>query len=160
MAKTPSEYTALDVAKWFVNAADYEAGDAMTHLKVQKLIYYAQGWALALLGTSLFDEDLEAWAHGPVAQSVWKQFKGFGYEALPRQKITRKIEGRANRLLESINREYGIYTAKRLEYMTHKEAPWRDARGDLPKEARTNEVISKTAMRKFFEHVQKHGFKY
>ena len=40
--------TALDIAHWFAGSIDREAGDSITHLKVQKLVYYAQAWSLAL----------------------------------------------------------------------------------------------------------------
>jgi len=33
-----------DIARWFINRADRLAGDDMTHLKLQKLIYFAQAW--------------------------------------------------------------------------------------------------------------------
>ncbi|GGK28991.1 Panacea domain-containing protein [Salinarimonas ramus] len=144
-------YTALDVAKWFVNATDREAGDAITHLKAQKLVYYAQGWALAHLGRPLFAEDLQAWAHGPVAPSVFEHFRPHGYDALPSQRITRRIVGDAAALLQGVHARYGIYSAKRLEAMTHEEAPWRDARGGLAPDARSAAIIPKSAMRAWFE---------
>jgi uncharacterized phage-associated protein len=150
----------LEVAKWFINAADREAGDAVTHLKVQKLVYYAQGWALALLNEPLFSEDLQAWAHGPVAPSVWSRFRNKGYEALPEQSIYRRFSGDTLRLLEQINEKYGIFSAKRLERMTHQEGPWREARGNLPPEARCSNVIRKEAMKDFFAQARNGGFSY
>ncbi len=144
-------FTALDIAKWFINATDRESGDAITHLKVQKLIYYAQGWALGRTGEPLFDEDLEAWAHGPVAMSVYHQFRDCGFDAIPSQKITRRITGEHARLLTRVNNEYGIFSAKRLEKKTHAERPWLEARGSLPPEARCKNVIVKATMRRFFE---------
>jgi uncharacterized phage-associated protein len=158
MAKT--SYTALDIAKWFINSTDRESGDDITHLKVQKLIYYAQGWSLALLGEPLFDEDFQAWAHGPVSPSVWDEYRDCGYGPLPPTKSKKKIEGKVARLLESIGENYGIYSAKKLERMTHKERPWLEARGDLPAEARSNALISKKTMEAFFKKVKADGFQY
>jgi uncharacterized phage-associated protein len=143
-------FSALDIAKWFINATDRGAGDDITHLKVQKLLYYAQGWALAYLRKPLFSEDLEAWAHGPVAPSIYSHFRGYSFNSLPEQKITRKISGDVAQLLDAVNEKYGIYTAKRLERMTHKETPWKNARGELPPEVRCNNAISKKDMKKFF----------
>lgn len=151
---TEAPYTALDIAKWFVNATDRESGDDITHLKVQKLIYYAQGWALALVGEPLFKEDLQAWAHGPVAPSVWNEYREYGYAPLPPTKSRKKIDSRTIRLLESVNENYGIYTAKKLEKMTHKEMPWIEARGDDPPEVRSTAPISKKTMKKFFADIR------
>jgi uncharacterized phage-associated protein len=153
-------YTALDIAKWFVNAADRQSGDAVTHLKVQKLVYYAQGWSLAIFGEPLFNEDLQAWSHGPVARSIWNEFKDSSWNALPELKTTRKIVAPHSSLLESVQQQYGIYSAKRLESMTHKEPPWREARGNLPPEARCENTIPKKAMKNFFEKVAKGQWAY
>ncbi len=71
-----------DVANWFLCNIDREAGDSITHLKLQKLLYYAQAWSLVLKGKSLFEEDFEAWAHGPVLPSIFEQYKNMGFQAL------------------------------------------------------------------------------
>lgn len=151
MATTTFGYTALDVARWFINAIDRDAGDSITHLKVQKLLYYAQGWALAHFDRALFDEDLQAWAHGPVAVPVYNRFRSFGFDAIPAQKLDTQFASESLSLLNAVNDKYGIYSAKQLERMTHKESPWKDARGDLSPEARCTDVISKSSLRKYFK---------
>ena len=45
---------AHDVARYFVSLVDEEAGDSITNLKLQKLLYYAQGVNLALNDACLF----------------------------------------------------------------------------------------------------------
>lgn len=153
MASTFRSYTALDIAKWFINATDRESGDAITHLKLQKLLYYAQGWALVQLERPLFDEDFEAWAHGPVVPSVYQHFRDKGYQALEPQRITRKLPKDITSLLDSILESHGIYSAKQLEKMTHGEAPWRAARGDLAPEARCTNIITKEEMARYFKEL-------
>lgn len=151
MTSAPKNYTALDIAKWFINATDRESGDAITHLKLQKLLYYAQGWALVRLERPLFDEDFQAWAHGPVVPSVYRHFRDTGYQALEPQPITRKLPREITSLLDSIQESHGIYSAKQLEKMTHAETPWRTARGDLAPEARCSTVITKDSMAIYFK---------
>jgi uncharacterized phage-associated protein len=143
-------YDAIDIAKWFVNATDRESGDDITHLKVQKLLYYAQGWALAYFDLPFFAEKMEAWAHGPVAPSVWEKLKEFGYSSIPEQKIMRKISGDHGRLLGAVNQKYSIFSAKKLEAMTHSESPWLTARAGIPLSARCTNPISEDEMRKLF----------
>jgi uncharacterized phage-associated protein len=53
-------------------------------MKLQKLLYYAQGFAMVILGKPLFDEDFEAWDYGPVLRAVYDKFKGYGSGALPK----------------------------------------------------------------------------
>ncbi len=71
------------VAKWFINRTNREAGDVITHLKLQKLVYYAQAWYLANFNRPLFDEDMQAWTHGPVVPSLWKEYRDCGWDGIP-----------------------------------------------------------------------------
>ncbi|MCI8513016.1 MAG: DUF4065 domain-containing protein [Lachnospiraceae bacterium] len=50
----------------------------IANLKLQKLLYYAQGCFLAVAGAPLFLEDILAWQHGPVVEPVYYQYKGYG----------------------------------------------------------------------------------
>lgn len=143
-------YTALQVADWFRGAVDREAGDSVTHLKLQKLVYYAQAWSLALLGRPLFADDVRAWAHGPVVLSVWHAFKEHGWEALPAPDEMPRFDDEATELLRDVLRSYGEHSAKKLEELTHSEEPWLRARGDLPPEARSSAVISQEHMTRFY----------
>ena len=43
-----------DVAQYFLAKADEDAGDLMSNLKLQKLVYYAQGFSLALFNKPVF----------------------------------------------------------------------------------------------------------
>ena len=69
--------TAFIVADWFIahnNAVvRYNSADNISNLKIQKLLYYAQGCSLASLKEPLFDEEIMAWKHfnnNPVQRSV------------------------------------------------------------------------------------------
>ena len=150
MAKRPT-LTANDVADWFINRVDRDAGESMTPLALQKLVFFAQAWHLANLGQPLFADQFEAWAHGPVVRSIFDRFKHLSWEAIPAVNAAKEIKGSASRLLEAVYERYGAYTAKKLEEMTHeKGGPWEKTRGDLPPEARCEKVISVEIIRKFY----------
>lgn len=74
-------YKALDIAKWFVNRAhkdvDENGGEYVSHLKLQKMLYYAQGCYGALTGERLFDDKISHWEHGPVVGNVYHEFKKY-----------------------------------------------------------------------------------
>lgn len=60
-------YKALDIAKKLIFKAQNDepnGGERLTNLKLQKLLYYQQGFHLAFFGTPLFAEDVEAWMYG------------------------------------------------------------------------------------------------
>lgn len=63
-----------DVADYFIWLAN-DSGSFISNLKLQKLVYYAQAWYLAIYGQSLFDEDFEAWVHGPIIPSLYQKYK-------------------------------------------------------------------------------------
>lgn len=141
-------YSPSDVAKWFINRVDRESGEAMTHLKVQKLLYFSQAYYLANFKTPLFEEDFEAWAHGPVLRSVFNDYSGSKWEALPPTDEP-EIDEAICDYLEAVYANFGKFSAKQLERISHDHTPWKDARGGLPPEARCNTVIPK-------EHIQKY----
>ena len=59
----------LDVARTFLYM------DSMSHKKLQKLCYYAQAWYVTIKNKPLFEDDIEAWVHGPVVPSLYSQYK-------------------------------------------------------------------------------------
>ena len=143
-------HSALDIAAWFLNEVDRKAGDSITNLKLQKLVYYAQAWALAILDRPLFEEDFRAWAHGPVSLDVWHAFKDFGWNALPAPRDVPEFDEEVEELLKDVLSSYGEHSAKKLEELTHSEEPWLLARGDLAPEERSMEIIPKSHMKKYY----------
>lgn len=143
-------YSPLDIAKWFINRVDRSAGDSITHLKLQKLLYYTEAWWLANKGAPLFKEDMQAWTHGPVLPSVWHEYKDFGWQSLdPIDGFDfkhKELEGYLNLVYE----KYGKYNAKQLEELTHREDPWKKTRGILPVEAKCTVPIDKELIRTFY----------
>ncbi|KAF0114088.1 MAG: putative prophage protein [Rhodospirillaceae bacterium] len=121
--------TAHDVAKYFllIAAAD-EDSEGLTHLKLQKLLYYAQGFHLALFGCRLFPDMIEAWDHGPVILSVWQVFRQHGSMPLPVPPIGTSVSLSAEQrdLLNDVWNTYGQFSAWKLRNMTHEEAPWKE----------------------------------
>ena len=146
-------YQVNQIADWFLAAIDREAGDTISHLKLQKLMYYAQAWSLALNHKCLFDEDFEAWTHGPVLPTLWQRFKEFDWNSIPPEAIISNTDGLTEEdeeLLSDILNSYGDLSAKHLEELTHSETPWRNARGNLPIEARSTHIIDKERMQEYY----------
>ena len=140
--------TAHDVANYFLSLVDEEAGDSLSNLKLQKLVYYAQGFQLALTGKPLFPEQIEAWEHGPVVSSLYRNFKQHGAEQIPapeggvdRSQYSPEIAD----LLDEVYSVYGQFSASKLRGMTHEEPPWREACSSYP-----SSEISLPSMQKYF----------
>jgi uncharacterized phage-associated protein len=120
----------FDVADYFLCLQDSDCGDYISNLKLQKLCYYAQGFSLALTNERLFDNDIEAWQHGPAIPELYNKYKQYGAGALPISEEFRfdGMKERCGDLLGEIYQKYGQYSAWRLRDMTHCEPPWLNAR--------------------------------
>ena len=54
-------YKVIELANCLINKDNNETnGDNMTNLKLQKMLYYLQGYYLAVFNKPLFEEDIEA----------------------------------------------------------------------------------------------------
>ncbi len=76
-----------DVAKYFIaRSDDSQSGELISNLKLQKLLYYAQGLHLALHDRPLFDASIVKWTHGPVVEDIYRRYKSHGSSGIPRIK--------------------------------------------------------------------------
>jgi len=133
------------VAQYMLSLSDPDVGDIISHLKLQKLLYYAQGFHLALYGSPLFDEPILAWDHGPVVRSVFDEYRQYGAGALPVPEDVDfdTLTSDQQELLNEVYTVYGQYSAWRLRQLTHDEPPW--------KGATRNGIISHSAMSEYFK---------
>lgn len=77
-----SAYSVEAVADYILNyAKEHEITD-VTNLKLQKLVYFAQGFVLAYLNYPLFVEDIEAWTYGPVIPRLYRMLRDNGDDTL------------------------------------------------------------------------------
>ena len=148
-----TNYKAIDIANWLIfKAAEY--GDLITHLKVQKLLYYSEAWVQALLDKELFRENIQAWSHGPVVPEVFHALKSHQWNCLPvpDEKLIIKID---NEYLDVLNQVFDTYAdipAKTLELMTHNDEPWINARGHLEAEERCEVIMPKNEIKIYFKN--------
>lgn len=125
-------HTASDVAKWFLAhnrvAADEEGAEYISNLKLQKLLYYAQGCFLATTGAPLFSDPIVAWQHGPVVEHVYHEYKHNGKNGIVFEDDFdfSMFTPEENALLSEVYDVFGQYSAWKLRNMTHQETPWRD----------------------------------
>lgn len=127
-----------------------ERGDVLTNLKLQKLLYYAQSWFLALKKKAIFEEDFQAWVHGPVLPSQYHRFKHSEWRPIMDEVTKPQLEKILNVHLIEVVDVFGIETAESLELMTHSEAPWKNARKNLSNDEPSSEVIRKDIMREYY----------
>jgi len=153
--------TSSQTTDYILSKIDTQAGETISPLKLQKLLYYCQAWHLTIFNKCLFKEKIEAWAHGPVVPSQYARFAGiFREDAIKINNINLvlpNLKKETKELLDEVLSIYGEHSAGYLETLTHKEIPWCNARGNLkPYEKSTNEITHKS-MIDYYSAFKKNG---
>lgn len=80
-------YNVNDIANTLLRYAENtEGGDLMSNMKLQKMLYYQQGFHLAMFGTPLFEDDMEAWMYVQWSRLYMKhtnRMEGKAYRPIP-----------------------------------------------------------------------------
>lgn len=139
--------TAKDVSEVFLRLSQPELGDTISNLKIQKLVYYAQGFHIALYEKPLFEENIVNWEHGPVVEELYHEYKKFEngpiiIDGLDEKDFSLIFNTDQIDLIVEVNEIYGQFSAWKLRNMTHEEKPWL--------ETQRNEVISHTLLYEYF----------
>lgn len=142
--------TVFDVAKFFIHLAN-GTGSYISNLKLQKLVYYAQAWHLALHDAPLFEDEFEAWVHGPVVPVLYQEYKQFKWKPIIEEATEPEFTEDVKAFLDEVAEVYFACDAYELEQMTHQEDPWLIARGGLPQDAPCNAIISKELMQEYYK---------
>lgn len=122
-----------DISHWFICNID----DSPPYLKVQKLVYYAQGWSLAIFNRSLFEQDFQAGSQGPTLPEL---FESPGVDAVA-------ISSEVEELLIDVK---NMYDGDALEEWALSDGPWQKARGELLNETNSNNIITKESMHQYY----------
>ncbi len=117
-----------DVVAYFLHLDQLNEGEGLSNLKMQKLAYYAQGFYSAINDEPLFDNAIQAWAHGPVVVDLYHQLKQHGSNAIPCPEgfDPETLSEEQRELLDEVFDVFGQFSAWKLRNMTHEEKPWLD----------------------------------
>ena len=139
--------TCFDIADYFLSLVDEDVGDSISNLKLQKLVYYAQGFSLALHDKPLFPKSIEAWAHGPVVRVLYDKYRDYEANPIPKPSKIKlsKYDTATKELLNEIYAVYGQYSAWKLRELTHEDSPWINAY------RKSNKEIPHPALKKYFK---------
>lgn len=118
----------LNAARYLVFLSYGRKRYSLTPLKLQKLLYLAQGWSCVWDNRVAFPDEFEAWQYGPVNEKVYEAFKKYGRSEIPEKEGIEQLEDfDVMETLIAIWNEYGKRTAYELVELTHQQNPWRDA---------------------------------
>jgi uncharacterized phage-associated protein len=126
-------------------------GDLVTNIKLQRLLYFAQGWFLGLHGIPLFSDKFQAWPSGPILPHVYSRFEHFGSGPinvavrrwLPPNSIAAHIQ--------EVMSVYGGFSSYDLQRIACSEPPWLEARHGLAWDAPSSNEIDVSVLKQFYD---------
>ena len=133
-------------------------GKEITPLALQKILYYAQGFYKAFFGKFLFEEDCQAWVHGPVFVDIYEKYKDFKSANIfidIDYDIEDIIVDEKREILDAVIKYFGYYNGKALEKMSHYETPWINARNGLLPTENSNNIIDKEVINEYKKYAKR-----
>ncbi len=138
----PIHYNAQDIANYFLWKAQEENQELLSNMKLQKLVYYAQGLHLVLNNIPLFKDKIEAWTYGPVVPDLYHAYKHHEASGIPANPNFNpsSIDKDTRELLDEIFDVFGQFSAVRLMELAHSDQCWIDAgsRNEISHESMQN----------------------
>lgn len=128
----------------------------ITPLALQKALYYIQGFYYAFYQTFLFEEDCQAWVHGPVFRDIYFRYRDYRFDPIEKTHSfdSSVFSSGEKAIFDSIVNHLCCYSGKVLERFTHNESPWLITRGDLPVTAPSDRIIDKSLIGDYFSTVK------
>ena len=143
---------AIDVANVFIELANDDEQGSITNMAVNKLVYFAQGWSLALLDKPLFDDDIYAWKYGPIEKSVYYAFRPCGRDIIDEtseEVNSEEFTSEEIDLLMDVYNNYKDYSAIGLMNLSHTDdGPWKKY---YDEEGNSDVIIPKEEIKEYFK---------
>lgn len=133
----------FDVIKKLLWIAD-ERGIQITHLFLQKILYYIQGISLTFYNKPAFSEKIMNWTYGPVIEEVYHKYKIFERCSIAKDENILLSEG-LEEIIFKVLESYGEFSSTKLVSLTHEEDPWL--------ETTQNEEITQEIITSYFKKV-------
>ena len=118
---------AKEIARIFDYLAHDTEGKPIENTRLNKMLFFAQGHALVELGHALFDNQIDAWKHGPVVAVVYNGLNKI-HEATEKCGLDGiQIDPDDMELILDVWNQYSKHKASELVDMTHQPGtPWFD----------------------------------
>ncbi|OGR26312.1 MAG: hypothetical protein A2277_00560 [Desulfobacterales bacterium RIFOXYA12_FULL_46_15] len=119
-------------------------------MKLHKIVYYCQAWSLVWDEKSLFDEEIEAWANGPVVRRLFSYHKGQYSISNISLGNPDALNEKQKETIDSVINYYGDKSAQWLIELTHLEDPWKNVRIGMEPTERGNRIITNESMAEYY----------
>jgi len=132
-------HSSLAIANEFLDRARKDRRK-LTHMHLQKPVYLAHGWNLAVNGRLLIEDEFEAWEYGPVIRKLYNALSKYGKSSISRlikwgddspfphdgtEVALVELEPDELAVIDKVWDTYRGFEAFQLSALTHaKESPW------------------------------------
>lgn len=120
-------HSAINISKILISKSNpEEGGELLSNMKLQKLLYYCQGFYYAKFKEKLFEDKIYAWQYGPVVKDVYHNFKEFGSNGIPLDVADEivALSDDEKKMIDEVFTYFNQFSAIKLMNMTHSEEPW------------------------------------
>lgn len=131
--------SSLAIANEFLERAAADRRQ-LTHMQLQKLVYLAHGWNLAVNGRELIEDEFEAWEFGPVVRKLYNALARYGknyvsslirwgddtpFSADDDGVARAPLDAQELAVVDKVWEQYRGFEAFQLSALTHaKRSPW------------------------------------
>lgn len=130
------------IANDFIRLGAADGGRTFTQMQLQKLVYIAHGWNLAINNKPLTADEPQAWEYGPVYPWLWEALRGYGRDSVTRlirnrdfdpfasdddgdEEAFAPLSEKSRNLLNRVYKDYAEFKAFQLSALTHRAGtPW------------------------------------
>lgn len=139
-------YTSHAVANEFIRLSKAD-GKKLTNMQLQKLVYIANGFSLAIHGKPLYFHNTHAWQWGPVVPKLYKSLQKYGSGTVAELLETDDqidMDSQDGEIIKAVYDNYGHYTGGQLSALTHQpNTPWSDTWNNKQFSIIENDLIEK-----------------
>lgn len=129
----------------------------LSTMKLQKLLFFSQGWTLALLDRRLADTTFQAWKWGPVSYDLYELHRRQNEVSAIAGGDPQTVSGNNKVVIDAVINNYGGLSGMQLGDLTHlPETPWTVAReeaGIKDKTAPSRVEIPDPLIKQHFEKI-------
>jgi uncharacterized phage-associated protein len=119
-------YSVFDIAKYIIKKCNDER-HIITNLKLQKILYYIQGYFLRGFGKPAFFESIYAWPYGPVVPDIYFRYNIYRASNIidNDNNMNYHFDLKEQAYIDKIIDRCISMSANELVEQTHREDPWR-----------------------------------
>ncbi|HEX8905077.1 MAG TPA: type II toxin-antitoxin system antitoxin SocA domain-containing protein [Longimicrobiaceae bacterium] len=145
--------TTADAVADHLIALAHQRGEPINDMQLQKLLYYAQAWHLALYDEPLFPEKFQAWSTGPVIPDLYWRNDQHGNQPLPLPCAVPELPARTLEFLDELSGRYFGLSMWDLHFMVVREKPYLNARAGVDLHEPCTAEIDEGDMRSYFREL-------